>query len=271
MTDPGYPADAVQAARSVLIELAHLLGQYREETVLIGGWVPELLMPGQGHVGSMDVDLLLDHRALAEPRYDTLHDLLAGHGYAEASQPFIFQRLVRHAGRDVIVEVDLLADQYGGTGRQHRTQPALGIRAHKIRGGSLALAAADEVLVAGTLPDGSQDAVRVRVASIAPFLVLKALAMRERLKPKDAYDVYFCLRHYPGGIRAVADRLIALGRIRLTIEALQSLRESFASTDHVGPRHAASFLAADDPELAEYVRRDAFELVRELLGAVTFR
>ena len=47
-----YSEDMVRAARSVMIELAHLLGEYRKYLVIIGGWVPELLFPG--HVGSMD-------------------------------------------------------------------------------------------------------------------------------------------------------------------------------------------------------------------------
>ena len=39
---PDYETEAVNAAKSVLLELTRLLGQYRDEIVLIGGWVPEL-------------------------------------------------------------------------------------------------------------------------------------------------------------------------------------------------------------------------------------
>jgi len=43
----------VEAAKSVLIELTHLLGEYRDSIVVVGGWVPELLMPQEPrpHVG----------------------------------------------------------------------------------------------------------------------------------------------------------------------------------------------------------------------------
>ena len=53
-----YPAPAVAAARSVMLELVRLLGEYRDDMVIIGGWVPELLLPGAEtkHVGSTDVD-----------------------------------------------------------------------------------------------------------------------------------------------------------------------------------------------------------------------
>ena len=49
----------VMAARSVLVELVHLLGEYWENIVLVGGWVPELLLSTNKspHIESIDVDL----------------------------------------------------------------------------------------------------------------------------------------------------------------------------------------------------------------------
>lgn len=63
VTRKDYTAEAVEAAHSVLIEVIHLLGEYRENIVLIGGWVPDILLSkdGEPHVGSIDVDLALDH------------------------------------------------------------------------------------------------------------------------------------------------------------------------------------------------------------------
>jgi len=57
VTRRDYTAEAVEAAKSVLIELTHLLGEYRDNIVLIGGWVPELLIPQKSrpHVGSIDI------------------------------------------------------------------------------------------------------------------------------------------------------------------------------------------------------------------------
>ncbi len=45
-----YAQDAVEAARSVLIELIHLLGEYRDSIVVIGGWVPQFLWSSSGKV-----------------------------------------------------------------------------------------------------------------------------------------------------------------------------------------------------------------------------
>ncbi len=44
VTRRDYTAEGVEAARSVLVELVHLLGEYKGDIVLIGGWVPEVLM-----------------------------------------------------------------------------------------------------------------------------------------------------------------------------------------------------------------------------------
>ena len=71
VTKKDYSAEAVRAAHSVLIELIRLLGEYRDHIVLVGGWVPDLLFgnPNSPHIGSIDVDLALDHRNLKDEGY----------------------------------------------------------------------------------------------------------------------------------------------------------------------------------------------------------
>ncbi len=45
VTIRNYAEEIVEAARSVLLELGRLLGEYMDEIVVVGGWVPELLLP----------------------------------------------------------------------------------------------------------------------------------------------------------------------------------------------------------------------------------
>ncbi len=95
-----YTAVAVEAAKSVLIELVHLLGEYRDDIVIIGGWVPELLLrekgdPPEPHVGTLDVDLALNHQTLGESGYRTIQQLLTSRGYEQRQQPFIYYREVK--------------------------------------------------------------------------------------------------------------------------------------------------------------------------------
>ena len=40
----------------------------------------------------------------------------------------------------------------------------------------------------------------MRVAGIVAFIVMKSIALASRFKPKDAYDIHFCLENYPDGL-----------------------------------------------------------------------
>ena len=118
-----YPEESVEAARRVMLELARLLGEYRDDIVVIGGWVPGLLLrdAAEEHIGSIDVDLALDHNRFGEVGYRTVVDHLLSRGYIQGKQPFIFHRTVTLGDRKITVEVDFLAGEYAGTGIRHRT------------------------------------------------------------------------------------------------------------------------------------------------------
>jgi hypothetical protein len=45
VTKRDYDALQVEAARSVMLELTRLLGEYHDDMVVVGGWVPALLIP----------------------------------------------------------------------------------------------------------------------------------------------------------------------------------------------------------------------------------
>jgi hypothetical protein len=45
-----------EAARGVLLEVLNALGAMRDDLVIVGGWVPDLLYPSCNHMGSLDVD-----------------------------------------------------------------------------------------------------------------------------------------------------------------------------------------------------------------------
>jgi len=84
-TKRDYNEIAVKAARSVLLELGHLLGEYREDMVLVGGWVPEFIFADKikPHCGSIDVDLALDHGKLQAQGYKSIQELLHSRGYEQ--------------------------------------------------------------------------------------------------------------------------------------------------------------------------------------------
>lgn len=267
VTRRDYTAEAVAAAKSVLIELVHLLGEYRDSIVLIGGWVPELLIPQQArpHVGSIDIDLALNHLRIQEEGYKMIEELLLSRGYKQGKQPFIYLRSVPVRDKEITVQVDLLAGEYEGTGKGHRHQKVQGLLTRKVRGCDLAFEMSSEVTIEGELPGGAKDSVTVRVASIVPFLVMKGMTLDDRLKEKDAWDIYYCIRNYPGGIDALIEEFKLHLSHGLVKEGLQKIAKHFASENHVGPNSVADFEGLDDPEAREFTKRDAYERVRSLL------
>lgn len=262
-----YDDLGIRAARSVLLELVRVLGEYRDDIAIIGGWVPSLLLENadEKHIGSTDVDLALNHRTIDDAVYRNIQDLLLDRGYRQGKQPFIFLRTVTVDGTEIEVEVDLLAGEYEGTGRTHRTQRVQNLRVRKARGCELAFEQQDERVLDGVLPDGGLDSARVRVASIVPFIVMKGMALYDRMKEKDAWDIYYCLRYYPGGNEKLCkDFQPHLGN-KLIQEGLAKIKEKFASVDHYGPTAVADFDEISDPEARAFCQRDAFERVNDLL------
>jgi len=270
VTKHDYTLEAVEAARSVIIELVHLLGQYRDQIVIIGGWVPYLLFPEQedSFVGSIDVDLALNHQSLQEEGYKMIQELLLDRGYKQGKQPFIFFRTLQGKGKPVTVQVDLLSGEYEGTGNSHRHQKVQDVLARKVRGCDLAFEHPFETTMAGELPDGGKDAVQIRVASIVPFLVMKGMALHDRLKEKDAWDIYYCVKNYPEGLDAIISEFKPYLDNSMVQEGLQKIADKFKTENHIGPSHVAAFEDVGDPEEAEMLKRDVFERIQYLLSAL---
>lgn len=264
-----YPERAVTAANSTLLEVICILGEYRENIILVGGLVPRHLIPNaeEPHVGSVDIDLALNHRELQEAGYRTILQLPNQHGYTQDDrQPFIFRREIEVDGEPVLVQLDLLSGEYGGTGKSHRTQKIQDIRPRKARGADLVFENFVEVEITGQLPGGGKDRALIRIASIVPFIVMKATALRDRLKEKDAYDIYYCVRYYREDPAELVGEFKPYIGNDLVQEALEILSEKFASPEHVGPVDVANFLGIELPEEREQTQRDAYERVNSLVN-----
>ena len=55
-----YSEGQKTAAYTVLGEIVNLLNEFADNMRIIGGWVPMLLYPESNHIGSIDVDVLLN-------------------------------------------------------------------------------------------------------------------------------------------------------------------------------------------------------------------
>ena len=269
-----YSGDLVEAAHSVLLELVRLLGEYRDDLVVVGGWVPQLILPAQPlkHVGSIDVDLAFNHRNLQDAGYATIQKLLLRRGYEQDHrQPFIFHRTVSVGGNPIKVHVDFLAGEYAGTGKAHRTQRVQEGRARKARGCDLAFDLFVETEIRGELPGGGADQAMVRVSSVIAFLVMKGMALHDRLKEKDAWDIYFTLTNYPGWLDALVAEIQPHIDHGLVQEGLLKIADKFATVTHVGPKFVADFDDVQEPEERAALMRDAFEKMDYLLHALKIK
>ena len=264
-----YGEEEVKACKAVLLELVHLLGEIKDEMVIIGGWAPTFLLPQSDdpHIGSLDIDVALNFSNIPDNTYQTILKAFLRRGYTQdKEQPFRFFRKVPVKGVEPVnVEVDLMAGEYGGTGKGRRTQKVQDIRARKARGCDLAFDSAITITLEGELPEGGKDKVSFKVAGIVPFLVMKGMAMYERMKEKDAYDIYYCIEHYPGGVKGLASEFRPHIMNKLVIEGLEKIRSKFASIEHIGPKWVADFLEVADKEDGDIIMRRVYEKINELL------
>ena len=282
-TAQAYGPGVTAASKSVLIELATLLRAYHDALVLVGGWVPSLLLerhraadaPAAVHVGSIDIDLAVDPRTIDEPQYATIIELLTGRGYRPAhdrrggAMPSSVERVVQSPVNDksYTIRVDFLTPPDPGSGAQqpHRWLQEAWM-ARKIRGCEAAFAHHEPVELTGTLPDGGGAiTVPMRMADLVGCLTMKGIVLGERYREKDAYDLYMLLRHYAGGPRAAAEAMRPHLEEPLVAEAVAAMARAFGERGAHGPAWTAAFLNPVYREERERVLTDVFMVAQEFL------
>lgn len=267
-----YSERQTTAAHRVLVDLGQVLASFRECVVVVGGWVPDLLLAksDEPHAMSIDVDLALDAGKLSDGRYAELPRLLLEtRRYQLSDKSFqLFTVVDLEDGEAAVrVEVDFLAPKEIKirSGREKRIR---GFRVLQTEGCGVAFRD-PEAVVEGRMADGAKNAVEIRVAALPDFLVMKCYALHGRDKPKDAYDICFCLDHVPDGGVGIAEDWRARANDKNVIRAIEILRAKFNSPDDYGPRQVAAFnQAGSGDERARQTRR-AFALVQRFLGFVS--
>lgn len=271
---PGVTA----ASRSVLLELMVVLRAYREALVLVGGWVPFVLLERHRrpddrfvHVGSIDIDLAVDPRRVNEPEYATIVELLRERGYRPAATrrgraiPNSFERTVHSpvTAKPYAIRVDFLtpfAAAESGRSAQAPLQDELVAR--KIKGCEAAFRYQTTVEIAGALPDGGRMTVPIHMADLVASLTMKGIVLGERYREKDAYDIYALVAHYGRGPAEAAHATRPHLDDPLVSEGMVGIRSAFATRDAHGPAWVASFLV--NPmfvEERERVVTDAYMVV----------
>ena len=245
----GYSDDDLGRVRRACLYVATRLGDMLDDIVVVGGLAPSLLVdqhsppPGiDAHAGTRDLDLGLALAILEEDRYQELSARLRDAGFVpdvNADGNPTSQRWRLQSTQNITVDFLIPpseCDDHGGSLRN--IEPAF---ATVITPG-LHLAFIDRRRVRVSGPTTfCEEAVRdIWVSGPGAFLVLKALAFRNRGDNKDAYDLTYVLRGI--GIEETANSLGALAGDAYVEDALAIIRQDFTSHDGLGPRRVAQFL-----------------------------
>ncbi len=250
-TASGYQPGTLEAVQQTLLLLATILGDLLDDIVVVGGLVPSLLISkdelpagADAHIGTNDLDLGLALTLLEQERYREISKRLRDRGF----QPNLndkgnktHQRW-RFDSDDVNVTLDFLIPPMDGT--------AAGAIKHidddfgAIVTPGLELAIEHHVIVAfqGKMPAGATAQRDIRVCGVGPFIVLKSLAMDGRSAPKDAYDIFYVLENFPGGVDVIAAKLLDLRQSRYFSQTRRILGRDFKAPKEVGPHNVATFL-----------------------------
>ncbi len=275
-TEPRFREDysdrQVEAARRVLIDVGQVLASFADCMVVIGGWVPDLLLPKteERHVGSIDVDFALDADRLQDGRYAELLSLLIEtKRYAQGEKAFQLITTVDLGDGEipVQVEVEFLAPADAELDK-NRPKLIAGFRVLQTEGCSEAFRAPVEQALTGRNIRGADNTVHLLVASLADFLVLKAHAIGGRDKPKDSYDFCFALENLPDGMEPLAKDWAARREERNVAQSVAILEEKFVSVNAFGPQQIVEFHNAPDEETRAMQARRGYELVQQLLGLI---
>ncbi|OHE81614.1 MAG: hypothetical protein A3G75_14390 [Verrucomicrobia bacterium RIFCSPLOWO2_12_FULL_64_8] len=120
----------------------------------------------------------------------------------------------------------------------------------------------DLALDTGKLGDG-------RYAKLVRVL-LATRRYRAGRKPKDSYDLCYCLDHFPGGVRQLAKAWRRRTDDPDVRRAIAILREKFATVDGFGPAQVVEFLALADAEAEAIQARRAYQQGQGALVVVSF-
>jgi hypothetical protein len=152
------------------------------------------------------VDLVLNPERLTGVRYANLLDALKRKGYLPGEKLFQLFKEITVGRKKVRVDVEFLAPK-GVKMKKDRPRRVPGFRVLEAEGCALAFDDPAIVIIEGKMPDERRNRVSIRVASVTDFLVMKGFALAGRDKLKDAYDIYFYVKNYPGGPMALAQVL----------------------------------------------------------------
>ena len=274
-----YDDRTTAAVKSVLLEMGQILGSFEVKFAVIGGAVPWLLL-GEAdipHIGTLDIDLSLDADALGDGEYARLIETLQNQGYGQRDNMRRFQLVRRVPAKDEGGDIDIVVDFLMPRDAEIiKNKPPLisNFAVQKADGADLATKFYNLVAIEGDMPNGGTNKVRIAVASIPALLAMKGYAIDKRHKQKDAYDIYYCVRNFPGGIDALAEATSPLMEVETALDGYERLAAKFDDVDGYGPTSVRQFVEGTDSlgdQTPDQWQQDAFGQVNAWLKAIGLR
>ena len=274
-----YDDRTTAAVKAVLLEIGQILGSFKGKFAVVGGAVPWLLLDNfeMPHVGTIDVDLGLDAEALGDGEYVRLVDALMTHGYGQNRKLKKFQLVRRIEATDEGDPIDIVVDFLMPRDAViDRNKPPIieDFAVQRADGTDLAMRFNQMVAVRGAMPNGGTNQVEIAVCSIPALLAMKGYAVHNRLKQKDAYDIYYCIRNYPEGIDALAKDCLPLLNLPSGATGYGFINEKFDLIDGFGPTCVKNFVQESQilgDRTPDQWQRDAFGQVDAWLRAIGVR
>nr|WP_255692499.1 nucleotidyl transferase AbiEii/AbiGii toxin family protein [Luteimonas sp. XNQY3] len=144
----------------------------------------------------------------------------------------------------------------------------------KADGADLATHFYEMVAVSGSMPAGGTNRVEIAVCSIPALLAMKGHAIELRHKQKDAYDIYYCVRNYPGGIDALAQACRSVLEQKSGDAGYRFIAGKFETPESYGPTSVRLFVKDTEvlgDRTEDQWQQDAFGQVDAWLRALGLR
>jgi len=275
-----YLPREIEACVIVMRDLFTYLKPYRNQIVLIGGWVPYFLLekyapPGieyDRHVGSLDVDIALNAFSIPRDAYKSILEILKERGFHHRKDSLgkniparFLKKIAFDDGEEIEVQIDFLAPEYGGAPKKRRHQVIQDMLARKGRGTDIVFDQTEIIHLSGPISSGANIELDIKVANVTACFVMKGIALGERTSEKDAYDLYMLARYYKEGPQSVLFELKKLGSHGLMKEALRNIEEHSKNVKSIGPVSVATFMGITDKEEYDRITRDAYELLQFII------
>ncbi|UTY57729.1 nucleotidyl transferase AbiEii/AbiGii toxin family protein [Massilia sp. erpn] len=274
-----YDERTTEAVKSVLVEVGQILGAYKGKFAIVGGSVPWLLIKSgdMSHVGTMDLDIALHAEALGDGEYASLIESLFKHGYTQGREGKKFQLrrsvYIAGGGGEIEVVIDFLMPRDAEIVRNF--PPMIdNFAVQRADGADLALEFSELLAIQGVMPNGAVNKVEIAVCSIPALLAMKGHALAGRYKQKDAYDIYYCVRGYEGGIDELAKACMPVLQMKSGAAGFAHINDKFSELLAHGPVCVRDFvresrILGDRSE--EQWQQDAFGQVDALMRALGLR